>query len=222
MKASGQRWARAAGPAFAMAIALPCLTGCGDANGRPVATDIVAVAGRPAAPMAVQRLAAGFGRAVQHRHCQGMRHGGSASVWRRADVNGDGIADYLVSIDTLACYMHGQRVYSVFGAAVPWGLILSRGDTYVLEEFAHRADADPRLAIVDGRTAIVIADWDGRTGDRPYAAVAIGWDGAAMARLAYYDERGRRVKADGSPRGGQLAALAPDDGTITISERMWR
>ena len=173
------------------------------AEQRPAQSQAIATGAASTVPLAVRRLVQKFTGDVQGEYCSGdgFRAAGVASIGHRADFNGDGVMDYILSPQSLECSFEGSPAFSVYGPLRMWGLARSQGSNFILETFEHADGLDeaPPVRTVNGRPALILSHAGPGAYERPFWSFAWGWNGSAMAELAYYDANDRRVNRDGSP-----------------------
>ena len=193
--------------AFGGAVAA-CRSGAGEANAAVATSKNSSESaaseqadGRPRVSPGLPREIVAWGEDVR-RACtaDGGRVTGAPRAAASADFNSDGRPDYVVgAADSYECSLGAG--YYLAGQVPEWVFFISGPNGY-------RAVGDPvtALGVEIGRragrdVAMVSAGGPGAY-DRPFDRYAYGWNGRAMAPLAYFAADGREVNQDGSARGG--------------------
>jgi hypothetical protein len=116
------------------------------------------------------------------------------------DFNGDGRPDYVLSAaETIGCsagetiFLQGQVPTWTFFVSTPRGYV-DNGDSV--------ASLGLEMATHEGRPVVIVHSGGPGAYERPWEKAAYGWNGRAIAPLAYFGADGRRVNADGTALGG--------------------
>lgn len=126
-----------------------------------------------------------------------------------ADFNGDGRQDYVLSAaETIDCSAGAS--FFLAGQVPSWNFFVSTPRGYVGgDEGVNSLGVE--LATHEGRPVVLVNSGGPGAFERPWETAAYGWNGRAMAPLAYFNAEGRRVSADGTaPGGGWVQAAFPE------------
>jgi hypothetical protein len=117
-----------------------------------------------------------------------------------ADFNGDGRPDYVLSAaETIGC--SAGATFFLQGQVPTWTFFVSSSRGYD-GDGESVASLALEIGRHEGRPAAMVFSGGPGAYERPWEKVAYGWNGRAIAPLAYFGADGRRVNADGTAFGG--------------------
>lgn len=117
-----------------------------------------------------------------------------------ADFNRDGRPDYVLSAaETIECSA-GTTLF-LAGQVPTWNFFISTPRGYAVDDESVTS-LGLEIGTHEGRPVAMVSSGGPGAFERPWETAAYGWNGRAMAPLAYFGADGRRVNADGTALGG--------------------